>query len=123
VVLPGQGLPDGKGGVEVRTLVGRVVRKGLGDELNGRTFSAVIETPTGDAYHLTVAPRVADTLRVGDLVSFGTKREPGVQPVDRHLAEVAAAYRGVYELAGNAEGHHARFARLAACASSSAWAW
>jgi type IV secretory pathway VirD2 relaxase len=110
VVRPGQGLRDDQGGVEERTLVGRIVRKGLGDELNGRTFYAVIETPTGDAYHLTVAARVADALRVGDLVSFGTKREPAVQPVDRHLAEVAAAHGGVYELAGNAEGQDARFA-------------
>jgi type IV secretory pathway VirD2 relaxase len=110
VVRPGQGLPDGQGGVEERTFVGRVVRKGLGDELNGRTFYAVIETPTGDAYHLTVAARVADTLRVGDLVSFGTKREPAVHPVDRRLAEVAAAHGGVYELAGNSDGQDARFA-------------
>jgi len=110
VVRPGQGLPDGQGGVEERTLVGRIVRKGLGDELNARTFYAVIETSTGDAYHLTVAARVADTLRVGELVSFGTRREPAVQPVDRRLAEVAAAHGGVYELAGNADGQDARFA-------------
>jgi hypothetical protein len=44
VVRSGQGLPDGQGGVEERTLVGRVVRKGLGDELKGRMFYAVIET-------------------------------------------------------------------------------
>ncbi len=110
VVRPGQGLPDGQGGVKERSVVGRVLRKGLGDELNGRTFYAVIETSTGDSYHLTVAARVADTLRVGDMVSFGTKREPVVQPLDRHLAEVAAAHGGVYELAGNAEGQDARFA-------------
>ena len=69
-----QGLPDGQGGVEARTLVGRVVRKGLGDELHGRTFYAVIETPTGDAYHVTVAARVADSLRVGHLVSLDEAR-------------------------------------------------
>jgi type IV secretory pathway VirD2 relaxase len=103
VVRPGQGLPGDQGGVEERTLVGRVVRKGLGDELKGRTFYAVIETPTGDAYHLTVAARVVDALRVGDLVSLGTKREPAVQAIDRHLVEVAAAHRGVYELAGDAD--------------------
>jgi type IV secretory pathway VirD2 relaxase len=103
VVRPGQGLPDGQGGVAARTLVGRVVRKGLGDELHGRTFYAVIETPTGDAYHVTVAARVADSLRVGDLVSLGTKREPPVQSVDRHLVDVAAARRGVYDLAGDAD--------------------
>jgi len=110
VVQPGQGLPGSQGGIEERILVGRVVRKGLGDELNGRTLYAVIEAPTGDAYHLTVAARVADTLRVGDLVSFGTKSEPAVHPVDRRLAEVAAARGGVYELAGNADGQDARFA-------------
>ncbi len=111
VVRPGQGLPEGQGGVEERTLVGRVVRKGLGDELSGRTFYAVIETPTGDAYHVTVAARVADTLRVGDVVSLRTKREPAVQPVDRRLAEVAAAHGGVYELPGDAKGRDvARFA-------------
>src|ERR1017187_4579787 len=103
VVRPGQGLPNGQGGVEPHTLVGRVVRKGLGDELNGRTFYAVIETPRGDAYHVTVAARAADALRVGDLVSLGTQREPAVQPVDRQLAEVAAAHRGVYELADDAD--------------------
>jgi type IV secretory pathway VirD2 relaxase len=111
VVRPGQGLPDGQGGVEERILVGRVVRKGLGDELRGGTFYAVVETPTGDAYHLTVTPRVADALRVGDLVSLRTKREPAVQPVDRHLVEVAAAHGGVYELAGGAD--HRDDARLA----------
>jgi type IV secretory pathway VirD2 relaxase len=103
VVRPGQGLPDGQGGVEERPLVGRVVRKGLGDELSGRALYAVIETPIGDAYHLTVAARVVDSLRVGDVVSFATSREPAVQPVDRHLAEVAAAHHGVYALAGDTD--------------------
>ena len=110
VVRPGRGLPDGQGGVEKRTLVGRVVRKALGDELNGRTFHAVVETPTGDAYHVTVSARVADALRVGDLVSFGTKREAAVRTVDRHLVQVAAAHHGVYELASDAEGQGAQFA-------------
>jgi type IV secretory pathway VirD2 relaxase len=103
VVRSGRGLPDGHGGVEERPVVGRVARKGLGDELSGRAFYAVIETPTGDAYHVTIAARVADSVRVGDVVSVATKREPAVQPVDRHLAEVSAVHRGVYELAGNAD--------------------
>jgi type IV secretory pathway VirD2 relaxase len=102
VVRPGQGLPVGQRGVEERTLVGRVVRKGLGDELHGRTFYAVIEAPTGDAYHVTVGATVADALRVGDLCSLRTQREPAVRAIDRHLAEVAAAHGGAYELAGDA---------------------
>jgi type IV secretory pathway VirD2 relaxase len=103
VVRPDRGVPDGHGGVEERPLVGRIVRKGLGDEVSGRAFYAVVETPTGDAYHVTVAARVADSVRVGDVVSFGTMREPAVQPVDRHIAEVAAVHRGVYELRGDAD--------------------
>jgi type IV secretory pathway VirD2 relaxase len=101
VVRPGQGLPDGQGGVDERARVGRVVRKGLADELKGRAFFAVIETPRGNAFHVTVSARVAESLRVGDLVSFGTTRERAVQPFDRHLVEVAAAHRGVYALAGD----------------------
>jgi type IV secretory pathway VirD2 relaxase len=122
VVRPGQGLPDGQGGVEERSLVGRVVRKGLGDELGGRTFYAVIETPTGAAYHVTVAARVADALRVGELVSLATQREPAVQPVDRHLAAVAASTAAsTNSRAMRIEG--TTLVRLAAYASSSGWAW
>jgi type IV secretory pathway VirD2 relaxase len=102
VVRRGQALPDGQGGVDERTLVGRVVRKGLTDELKGRSFYAVIETSTGDAYHLTLGARDVDALRAEDMISFGTKRAPAVQPVDRHLAEVAAARHGVYELTDTA---------------------
>ncbi len=102
VVARGLGLPDGRGGVDERTLVGRVVRKGLADELKGQAFYAVIETATGDAYHATLGARVADALRAGDLVSFATRREPAVAPIDKHIAELAAAHRGIYELGSDA---------------------
>ncbi len=98
VVPRGLGLPDGQGGVDERTLVGRVVRKGLADELKGQAFYAVLETATGDAYHVNLGARVADALRVGDLVSFATRRDAAVVPIDKHIAEVAAAHRGIYEL-------------------------
>jgi hypothetical protein len=107
VVARGLGLPDGQGGVDERTLVGRVVRKGLADELKGQSFYAVIETATGDAYHVTVGSRVADALRAGALVSFATRREPAVVPIDKHIAEVSAAHSGIYPLgkdAGAADG-------------------
>jgi type IV secretory pathway VirD2 relaxase len=98
VVARGLGLPDGRGGVDERTLVGRVVRKGLADELKGQAFYAVIEMATGDAYHVTLGARVADALRVGDLVAFATPREAAVAPIDMHIAEVSAAHLGIYEL-------------------------
>jgi hypothetical protein len=65
----------------------------------GTTFYAVLETPTGEAYHVPVSAREVDTLRVGDLVSFETRRGPAVRPVDRHIAQVAAGRSGVYALA------------------------
>jgi hypothetical protein len=88
--------------VDERTLVGRVVRKGLADELKGQAFYAVLETATGDAYHVTLGARVADALRAGDLVSFATPREPAVAPIDKHIAEVSAAHHGIYELGSDA---------------------
>jgi type IV secretory pathway VirD2 relaxase len=92
VIEPGQASPAGE-----RTLVGRVAGKGLADELKGG-FYAVLETPTGEAYRVTLDARTADALRVGDMVSFGTKSEPAVRAIDRHIAERAGAERGLYTL-------------------------
>jgi len=95
-VRPGQGLPDGRGGLEEHALIGRVAAKGLEDESKGIWY-AVLETPTGAAYHVRLSARQAEITRTGDLVTFGTKREAAVRPVDRHIAEVAAR-DGVYVL-------------------------
>jgi type IV secretory pathway VirD2 relaxase len=112
-VRPGQGLPDGGGGVEERVLVGRVAAKGLEDESKSIWY-AVLETSTGAAYHVRLSARQAEITRTGDLVTFETKREAAVRPVDRHIAEVAAR-DGVYALDrdGGQEGErHAAVARL-----------
>jgi type IV secretory pathway VirD2 relaxase len=98
-VRPGQGLPDGRGGLEERALMGRVAAKGLEDESKGIWY-AVLETPTGAAYHVRLSARQAEITRTGDLVTFETKREAAVRPVDRHIAEVVAR-DGVYTLAGD----------------------
>jgi type IV secretory pathway VirD2 relaxase len=98
-VRPGQGLPDGRGGVDERAMVGRVAAKGLEDESKGIWY-AVLETETGAAYHVRLSAWQAEVTRTGDLVSFGTKRDVAVRPVDRHIAEVAAR-DGVYVLAGD----------------------
>ncbi len=95
-VRPGQALPDGRGGVEEGAMVGRVAAKGLEDESKG-VWYAVLETPTGAAYHLRLSARQAEVTRTGDLVTFGTRRDAAVRPIDRHIAEVAAP-TGVYAL-------------------------
>jgi type IV secretory pathway VirD2 relaxase len=95
VVEPGQALSAGDGGE--RTLVGRVAGKGLADEVKG-SFYAVLETPWGEAYRVTLDARAADALRVGDLASLRTKPEPPVRPIDRHIAETARAEGGLCAL-------------------------
>ena len=59
---------------------------------------AVVETPTGHAYHLPLPARVADDIRPGDIVSFTSKPEPRVRPVDRHIADVVRSRDGVYRM-------------------------
>ena len=95
----GQGLPDGRGGRRARASVGRVATKGLDDETKG-TWYAVVETPRGRAYHVRLSERQAETVRTGELVTFRTRREAAVRPVDRHFAEVASEDGGVYALGG-----------------------
>jgi hypothetical protein len=53
---------------------GRIAAKGLADEVAG-TYYAVLESPTGTAYHVPIDRRAAETLRVGDFVALET--EPG----------------------------------------------
>ncbi len=101
VLRPGQGLPDGRGGVDERPHVGRVVRIGLLDEHKG-AFYALLETPSGEAYHVPIGAGAVDSLRVGTVVSLQTRRQAAVQPVDRQIAEVARSHGGVYAVAGDA---------------------
>jgi len=96
VVRAGQPLePDRAAGA--RAVTGRVADKGLSDELRGASY-AVIETPTGHAYHVPLDARSTEGLRVGDWVSFTTKPEAAVRLVDRHIADSARARQDVYEL-------------------------
>ncbi len=91
VVRAGSSLPDGFGGSETQWLVGRIAAKGLSDEIKG-AFYAVIETPTGAAYHLPLDARSASALSTGDLVSFASKRLDPVLPVDHRIAEIASSH-------------------------------
>jgi hypothetical protein len=102
IVGPGQELPvmtgEGKGG---GPLVGRVVDKGLSDELHG-SFYAVRETPSGAGYHVRLDAGAAEELRVGDVVTFATKPETGVRSIDRQIAAVAEQGRGRFVLSHRA---------------------
>jgi type IV secretory pathway VirD2 relaxase len=95
VVGRGKELPQDPWARPGEVLVGRVASKGLTDELKG-TFYAVLETPTGAAYHVPLDAHAADALSPGDLVRFGTKQAPPGRPVDRHIVDVAGAHGGIY---------------------------
>ena len=96
VVGVGEALPGWSEKAHVVT--GRVAGKGLSDELKG-VFYAVIETPTGRAYHVPMDGRSAEGVRIGDVVSMASRPDAAVRGVDRHIAEVAAKSGGVYALA------------------------
>jgi type IV secretory pathway VirD2 relaxase len=80
-----------------KVLVGRIAGKGLSDEMKTALY-AVIETPNGYAYHVPLDQRSAEAVAVGDLVSFGTRPELAVRPLDRRIAETAREAGGVYAL-------------------------
>jgi type IV secretory pathway VirD2 relaxase len=100
IVRPGQPLEPDK---PEAIITGRVASKGLSDELKGGYF-AVIETPTGTAYHVPLGARSAEQLRPGDTVSLTTKRAEPIRPVDREVAEAARAGGGAYILEPTVDG-------------------
>lgn len=79
VVREGDSMPTEAGAS--RVVSGRVASKGLSDELKG-VFYAVVETPSGRAYHLALDARTAESVRRGDIVSFTTRPESPLRPVD-----------------------------------------
>jgi type IV secretory pathway VirD2 relaxase len=94
-VRAGEALPPEPGMESPVVITGRVAGKGLSDELKG-TFYGVVETPAGRAYHVPLDARSAQTVGVGDLVSFATPPETPVRPVDTQIAEAARARGGVF---------------------------
>ena len=128
IVRPGKPLPTGER-TDSRVLTGRVADKGLSNELKGSVY-AVIETPSGDAYHVPLGPRSAEQLRVGDIISLKTEPLPAIRPIDREIADAARAQGGVYTLVAKlagAEHPHGRRLRelerigLAAAVAPDSW--
>ncbi len=108
-VRPGEALRPEPGATSA-VVMGRVAGKGLSDELKG-TFYAVVETPTGRAYHVPLDPRGAQTVSVGDLVSLATPPETSIRPTDRKIAEAARARGGVFAIDPSADGDPQALAR------------
>jgi type IV secretory pathway VirD2 relaxase len=100
IVRPGQPLDPDK---PEATITGRVASKGLSDELKGAYF-AIVETPTGTAYHVPLSARSAEQLRAADIVSLATKPAEPIRPVDREIAEAGRSGSGTYILEPTIDG-------------------
>jgi hypothetical protein len=75
---------------------GRVVGKGLDDELSGRMFVAV-QTATRQEFYVRVAPEIGEPIRDGDTIRVGFDVERWVKPADKVVARFAEVHAGIYD--------------------------
>jgi type IV secretory pathway VirD2 relaxase len=75
---------------------GRVVGKGLDDELGGRMFVAV-QTSDGRNLYVRVAPEMGEPIREGDAIRVRFDAERWVKPADKIVARFAEVNRGIYD--------------------------
>lgn len=85
-----------KNAPEPEKIQGRIVAKGLSDELYDRQY-VLIESPAGKAWHVELDSHlsIAD-YRVNDLVSLDVNSESHLKPSDRHIEMIANANDGLY---------------------------
>jgi hypothetical protein len=76
-------------------LIGRVVSRGLADELSDRHY-LVVDAVDGRVHHLEIGQGDAtEPTPEGSIVTV-TPKQPAVKPIDRTIAELAAAHGGRY---------------------------
>jgi hypothetical protein len=78
------------------TFEGRVVGKGLDDELSGRMFVAV-RSPTGQEFYVRVAAEIGEPIREGDTIRVRSDVERWVKPADKIVARFAEVHAGIYD--------------------------
>lgn len=76
---------------------GKVVGKGLENELQDRYF-LIVEEPSGVAHYVTLdTAQDAETYKRGDLISVKKEREPWLKKADPIIAAEAARNGGIYD--------------------------
>jgi type IV secretory pathway VirD2 relaxase len=75
---------------------GRVIGKGLDDELGGRMFVAV-ETADKRDFYVRMAPEIAEPIREGDAIRVRFDAERWVKRADKIIARSAEANGGIYD--------------------------
>jgi type IV secretory pathway VirD2 relaxase len=80
----------------IASFEGKVVGKGLDDELTGRMFAAIV-TPAGAPYYVRLAPEMAEALREGEVVRVSFDPVGWLKPADRIIARFAEENGGIYD--------------------------
>ena len=75
---------------------GRVIGKGLDDELGGKMFAAV-QSLDGRSFYVRLAPDIAEALAPGDTVRVGVDVARWLRPADLIVARFAELNGGVYD--------------------------
>lgn len=83
-------------------IVGRLVRKGLADELYDKPY-LMVETPDGRAHYLKGSRHDDfEHVREGEFVSVKVEHESWIKPADQNIADVAAHNGGIYSRSAHA---------------------
>jgi hypothetical protein len=80
----------------VEAFEGRVIGKGLDDELGGKMFAAV-QAHDGRSFYVRLAPDVAEALTPGDTVRVGVDVAHWLRPADPIVARFAELNGGIYD--------------------------
>ncbi|MGE3476781.1 MAG: relaxase/mobilization nuclease RlxS [Rhodospirillaceae bacterium] len=89
--------------LNARTVTGRVIAKGLADEISDRQF-VILDGTDGFSHYIDIGrPRDDDPVTEGSIVAVSPKA-PGARTVDHRIAKIAQANGGIYD-----EASHQRF--------------
>jgi len=82
---------------DARPLIGRLVERGLSDEVDDRHY-VIIEAVDGRTHYAEIGKGEAVGLIPQDAIVEIAPRSGGVRPVDRTIAKIAAAHHGRYTI-------------------------
>jgi type IV secretory pathway VirD2 relaxase len=81
---------------QIEAFEGRVIGKGLDDELGGKMFAAV-QAHDGRSFYVRLAPDIAEALAPGDTVRVGVDVARWLRPADLRVARFAELNGGIYD--------------------------
>ncbi|MBY0512151.1 MAG: relaxase/mobilization nuclease and DUF3363 domain-containing protein [Rhodospirillaceae bacterium] len=87
-------------GPQARTVTGRVLSKGLSDEISDRQY-IILDGTDGFSHYIDIGqPKADDPVTEGSIIAVSPKKK-GARDVDNRIAEVAQANGGAYDEAAH----------------------